>query len=262
MFIYSQSEKIARKLLDELGLNDPVDEDIPTIIKGKEIFYEEVPLSNKDGLIVTCGNRSIIRINSNIEFEFKKRFAAAHELGHFAMHRSLKPVFSDNDEDLVAWYRGGIGQHEIEANEFASEFLMPSDVFHEECRQFKFGPNVIEHLASTFKVSKTAAILKFVKRGNHPVMVVFCKGNQMMWWKASENFKYFLEFERGKPSPLGSVANELFTNKVIYKGDELKQKIWKYDWFKEVKGEADSEFYEYCLFVKSYNYSISIIWEE
>jgi hypothetical protein len=84
----------------------------------------------------------------------------------------------------------------------------------------------------------------------------------MKWWKTSEGFLYFLEFERDKPPPTGSVAYELFTSTKMYTGDELKQQIWKSDWFRmKSYNEADTKFFEYCLFVRSYNFALSIIWE-
>ncbi len=258
---FSKSEQVARKVLEECGLDDPADYPMSKIIMGRKAFYEEKPLIGKEGEIVSLDNRSIITINSNIEFEAKKRFAAAHELGHYEMHRTLKPIFSDTEADMLNWYQGG--PHEIEANEFASEFLMPTEAFYKECEGKKFGPKVIEHLAKRFKVSKTAAILKFVKRGNHPVFIVYCKDNKMKWFKYSEDWQYFSLFQKDQPPPDGSVANELFTTKKIYVNDELEQQIWKFDWFKpKYRDEEDSRFYEYCLFVKSYNYSISVIWEK
>ncbi|MBK7128241.1 MAG: ImmA/IrrE family metallo-endopeptidase [Crocinitomicaceae bacterium] len=260
-FKYSKAELIAKKVLDECGLDDPTEIPIGEIILGRKAFYEETPLDGKDGEIVSVCGRSIIQVNSKIPFVSKKRFAAAHELGHYEMHRNLQPIFSDTEEDLMNWYKAG--PQEMEANEFAAEFLMPSEKFYNECLRKKFGPEVIEHLANKFQVSKTSTILKFVNRGNHPVVIVFCKDNKMKWWKASHDFRYFLEFERDKETPSGSVANELFTTKKTYYGDELKQDIWKSDWLRmRNDDEPDKKFFEYCLFVKSYNYSISVIWEK
>jgi len=37
------------------------------------------------------------------------------------------PFFSDTDKTLSDWYKNG--PHELQANEFASEFLMPSPLF-------------------------------------------------------------------------------------------------------------------------------------
>lgn len=260
-FSFTKSELVAQKVLSECGLDDPTESSLSEIILGRKAFYEETPLIGKEGEIISVNGRSIITVNSNIQFETKKRFAAAHELGHYELHRNLQPIFSDTEEDLLNWYKAG--PQEIEANEFAAEFLMPSAKFHSECERRKFDPKVIEHLANRFQVSKTAAILKFVQRGNHPIAVVYCKDNKMKWWKTSSEFHYFLEFEKDKNPPTGSVAYELFTTNNSYFGDELKQDIWKSDWLRmRNDDEPDTRFFEYCLFVKSYNYSLSVIWEK
>lgn len=259
-FKFTKSELVARRVLSDCGLDDPSDYPMNKIIMGRQAFYEEKPLNGKEGEIVSLGDKSIITINSNIEFDAKKRFAAAHELGHFEMHRELKPIFSDTEADMMSWYQGG--PHEMEANEFAAEFLMPSEVFYKECEGKKFDPKVIEHLAKRFKVSKTAAILKFVKRGNHPVFIVYCKDNKMKWFKKSEDWQYFSRFESNCTPPDGSVAYELFNTKKVYLKDELAQEVWKGDWFILKRDEEETKFYEYCLFVIDYNYSISVIWEK
>jgi len=258
-FKFTKAELVAKKVLSDCGLTDPTEMMIEDIIMGMGVFYEEKPLQGKEGEIVSVKDRSIITLNSEIQFEEKRRFAAAHELGHFLMHRETHPVLSDTEAELLSWYQGG--SHEMEANEFASEFLMPSEIFYAECLGKKFGPDVVEHLANRFEVSKTATILKFVKRGNHPVMIVYCKDNQMKWWKKSDDFYHYALFERDQPPPTGTVAYELFTSGRSYYGDERKQDIWKSDWFKMKDDEDDSRFFEYCLFAPSYNYTISIIWE-
>lgn len=258
---FSKAELTAKRVLEECGLDDPTDVLIGDIILGRGAYYEEKPLQGKEGEIVSVGPRSIITVNSNIAYSTKKRFAAAHELGHFEMHRGLATVSFDTEYELINWYQAG--PQETEANEFASEFLMPSEEFYKECRSKRFGPHVIEHLANKFQVSKTAAILKFVKRGNHPVCIVYCKDNQMKWWKRSEDFRYFLEFEHDKHPPSGSVAHEIFTKGKTYANDESQQQIWKSDWFRMRDDETkDPQFYEYCLHAKSFGYTISIIWED
>ncbi|MCY1516850.1 hypothetical protein D9M68_515080 [compost metagenome] len=258
-FSLTKAEFVAKKVLDECGLDDPTELPIGDIILGRRAFYEEKPLHGKEGEIITLKGRSIITVNSLIDFESKKRFAAAHELGHFEMHKDLYPIISDTTEDLLKWFQGGV--HEIEANEFAAEFLMPSEIFYKECERKVFGPELIDHLSKRFKVSKTAAILKFVKAGNHPVCIIYCKSNKMKWFKPSHDFRYFVEFEKDQPPPSGSVAYELYTTKKVYTSDELRQDIWKSDWIRMKDDDQDSRFFEYCLYAKSYDYSISVIWE-
>ena len=259
-FKFSKSELIARKVFEECGLDDPTELSLKEIILGRKAFYIEKPLQGKEGEIVSYAGRSIITINSLITIESKKRFVAAHELGHYEMHRNLTPIIYDTEEDLVNWYKGG--EQEMEANEFASEFLMPSDLFYSECVGKVFGPSVIEYLSDLFVVSKTAAILKFVKAGNHPVCTIYCKDNKMKWWKASADFRYFLEFQKDVPPPTGSVACEIFTKNKNYFGDESQQDIWKSDWFRMKNDESDTRFFEYCLYARSYGYTMSVIWEK
>lgn len=259
-FRFSESELTAKDVLYQCGIDDPTEFPIDEIILSRKAFYEEVPLHGKDGEIVSYAGKSIIQVNSNIPFETRKRFAAAHELGHYEMHRSLQPIFSDTEEDLMNWYKAG--PQEMEANEFAAEFLMPSEIFYKHCKHKKFSPNIIDELANRFQVSKTAAILKFAKRGYHPVFIVCCKNNKMKWWKKSDDFYHFSLFEYNQPPPSGSVAYELFTTNNFYTGDERKQQIWKGDWFKIKDDEEETPFYEYCLYAKSFNYTLSVIWEK
>lgn len=72
-------------------------------------------------------------------------FTAAHELGHLVMHQSDYGL-NDPEEDEV---------HEREANEFASEFLMPDAVFQREWEEAKGLPLVdrVLKIKRIFKVS-------------------------------------------------------------------------------------------------------------
>lgn len=258
-FTYSIAELAARKVLEESGLQDPTELPLRTIILGRKAFYAEEPMDGKDGEIVSVDGRSIITVNSTIPFETRKRFAAAHELGHYELHRKLRPAFVDTEYDLLNWYRQG--EHESEANEFAAEFLMPSEVFHQECKGKKFDFRVIEHLAIRFQVSKTATILKFVRRGNHPVFVMFCKDNKMKWWRKSEDFHQYCPFVYDMPPFAGTVAAEVFSGKKGYPS-EAREDIWKSDWFELRESDNNTRFFEYCMYISSINVTISIVWEK
>ena len=258
--VLTKGEIVAKRVLAECGLDDPTETPLPDIIFGRRAFYQERPLDQKDGEMVTVGSRSIITVNSNIPFETRRRFAAAHELGHYEMHRTLFPMYLDSEMDLINWYQQG--EHETEANQFAAEFLMPSKMFADECRGKEFGPATMGYLADRFRVSKTAAILRYVRCGIYPFCVVFCRENRMRWWKMSEKFGLFLKFNSNLPPPTDSVAYELFTTNHSYTGEEQKQTIWKSTWFSLKRGERDTQFFEYCLYVPSFNYTLSVIWNE
>lgn len=253
-----------KRVYDECGITDPLQLSIETIISSKNILIKEEAIDGADGRILMKENSGIITLNSAIEFYPKKRFILAHELGHFELHRHLKNGFTDNDETLNHSSQQYFSQEEVEANEFAAEFLMPTEMFRSECERKVFNHKVIEHLANRFQVSKTAAILKFVKKdnGNHPIFVVCCQDNKMKWFKMSHDWRYFSFFSRGLPPPPGTVADEVFKKGISYYGDEASQQIWKCDWFEMKDDEENSKFFEYSLFVPSLNYMISVIWEK
>src|SRR5687767_7374884 len=116
IFRHSKAELVAKEVLDACGIDDPTELSIDTIVLGRKAFYEEIPLKDRDGEIVSYHGKSIIHVNSEIPFKSRKRFAAAHELGHYEMHRTLLPIITDTEEDMMNWYK--TGPHEIEANEF------------------------------------------------------------------------------------------------------------------------------------------------
>jgi Zn-dependent peptidase ImmA (M78 family) len=253
-----------KKVYDECGVTDPLQLPIEVIIGSKNILIKEEEIDGADGRILMTGNSGVITLNSKIDFAPKKRFILAHELGHFEMHRHLKKGFSDNDETLNHSYQTNFNAEEVEANEFAAEFLMPTELFSKECHKKVFSHKVIEHLATRFQVSKTATILKFVKKdnGNHPIFVVCCQDNKMKWFKMSHDWRHYSLFQKGAPPPDGTVANEVFKKGISYYGEEASQQIWKADWFVTKDDEEEIKFFEYCLFVPSLNYMISVIWEK
>jgi Zn-dependent peptidase ImmA (M78 family) len=258
----SRATAAAEKLLAECGIVDPLEIPIEIIVRSKNIILKEDDIEGADGRILIKGDSAVITINSNIDFYQKKRFAIAHELGHFLLHRGQNKLYNDNERSLNQWYHTNFVSEEMEANEFAAELLMPSELFHEDCKGKVFEPMVIDSLADRFMVSKTAAIMKFVKAGNYPVCVVYCSDKKMRWWKTSNDFKYLFKFEYDQSPPSGSVADELFTTGNSYFNNDRKQKIWKSTWFELHDAEQDKIMYEFCLYAISYNYTLSVIWED
>lgn len=252
----------AKKLLCECGVIDPIQMPIEIIVRSKNIILKEEDIGGSDGRILIHGDMAVITINSNISFEAKKRFTIAHELGHYLLHREKTKLFNDDEISLTHWYYSNYGKEEMEANEFASELLMPSNLFSEECKGKIFDPRVIDYLAQRFQVSKTAAILKFVESGNYPVCVIYCSDKKMRWWKRSKDFRCYLKFESNQSPPTGSVASELFNSGTVYYGGNRKQDIFKSVWFDLDRDEQDKTMYEYCLHAISHNYTLSVIWED
>jgi len=93
----------------------------------------------------------------------RQRFTIAHEMGHFVLHRERVSEFRcdmrgvNNGQDADK-------QIEKEANAFASNLLMPADLFRDGLgNQQKADLNVLSGLARRFDVSLEAACLRFIE---------------------------------------------------------------------------------------------------
>lgn len=257
----SKGKKVAQRLMMECGVQDLTLFPLDLLIYGRGATIIEKPLKSSEGRIVFGQNKAIITVNSEIVYEGKKRFVLAHELGHLEMHRNLVPVHHDTDATLEYFKNG---HQETEANEFASELLMPESLFKKECFGKKFSPDLLRSLADRFKTSITSVAYKYFELGNHPICLFYSHNNKVKYWKRPADYPHFVIDRTKLAPPSDSVAAEFFTHQKIYRKEQSKQQVWKSTWFELKKWEDDNdfEFYEYCIVTPAYNTVLSVVWEE
>lgn len=86
---------------------------------------------------------------------YRQRFTAAHELGHFVLH---KDSIGDRVEDNYLLRSEGMSnRQEAEANKFAAALLMPMDLIESE---MEAGNTTVSGLANKFQVSPTAMSIR------------------------------------------------------------------------------------------------------
>jgi len=122
--IESRARNKAIDTRNELGINlsEPIDVDILKVLRKKEkisIIVTELK-GNISGFFLRKGDICLIVINSSRSFGHQ-RFTAAHEYYHFKydkeMNGKICPINKYDDEY----------ENEMEANYFASHFLMPDE---------------------------------------------------------------------------------------------------------------------------------------
>ncbi|WP_213742069.1 ImmA/IrrE family metallo-endopeptidase [Bradyrhizobium sp. dw_411] len=105
--------------------------DVQAIIREAGVEYKEMPKpSSVSGLIEAYGGGYRIVVNSDHSL-VRRRFTAAHELGHYVYHRD---IIGDGIVDDAAYRSERIGQYggkirpeyETQANRFAAIILMPT----------------------------------------------------------------------------------------------------------------------------------------
>jgi Zn-dependent peptidase ImmA (M78 family) len=140
--------------------------DVQGIISDLGIQYaEETRPDSMSGLIERYGDGYRIVVNA-AHSRVRRRFTAAHELGHYVYHRDL---IGDGIFDDAAYRTTDVSgryvnpkirlEHETQANRFASVVLMPSSLIQElqESRNLDpHNPRDLKELARLLDVSEQA----------------------------------------------------------------------------------------------------------
>lgn len=169
-------ELAARKILRVLGLNKaPISLDL--IVRKLGIRLAEEPFDEElSGVLIKGGGAVAIGVNSE-HHENRKRFTIAHEIGHYLLDHPGE-MFIDKtlrQKAVVVRRDGrsseGTDKHEIEANRFAAELLMPSNIIEEEVRKrlskskTPSADDLVSDMAALFRVSTQAMEIRLVNLG-------------------------------------------------------------------------------------------------
>ncbi|MFL1895284.1 ImmA/IrrE family metallo-endopeptidase [Aquimarina sp. 2-A2] len=256
----------AKEILELIGFDDISEMPIADLMVAFDIIYIEEVLNSADGKIIRGKSRTLIKVNSQIKYTERKRFVASHELGHYFLHDKLD-LHNDNSKTLN-WFnleeKAKRGIQEFEANDFASELLMPEKIFRSFIEKKSFGPELISDLGKRFKTSITSVIYRILTLDIVPICVIYIFDGKVRYWRRTSDFRCWIPDITKLPPPEDSVAKEYLDADYdfLYSGSEKAQTIDKSTWFKLNDWEDDIEFLEYCVPTKKHKTIISVIWEK
>lgn len=159
------------------------------------------------------------------------RFSYGHKLAHniidehrnsirkhtLPIHGSLAAL--DSDVEI-----------EREADMFSACLLMPEEMIAQDIYRRKFNFALIDEISRKYQVSITAAMLRFIALGNHPVMVVCSKTGRLKWLRYSDDFPYKrLNLGANYQIPCNTCAGEYFMEGRKYPG--TTETVFPEDWF-------------------------------
>jgi Zn-dependent peptidase ImmA (M78 family) len=123
----------------------------------------------------------------------RRRFSIAHELGHFHIPSHVDVSGYCQESDLLA-SEGGAAIQEWEANDFASELLMPQRLFTADAAQRNVSIRSVIELAdsSMYDVSLMAAALRVVQTTPQAAAIVVSANGRVSWSRKSGNFRLWL----------------------------------------------------------------------
>jgi hypothetical protein len=135
----------------------------------------------------------------------RRRFTAAHEFGHYLLHRKKYPVGLRSNEAAIDG-RSGI-EIEREANEFAASLLMPLDDFKRQIPA-KDRPTFdkLSDCATRYDVSLVAAILRWLRFTERRSMIVVSRDGFVKWAWSSDTALKSGRYLRTSGSPVAVPA--------------------------------------------------------
>ncbi|WP_298335380.1 XRE family transcriptional regulator [uncultured Erythrobacter sp.] len=143
-------DSIADQVRDYWGLGDGPIDDVLTVIENAGVIVADDYLVSKklDGVSRWFDDRPVILLAKDKETGVRRRFDAAHELGHIILHRNVSDRQLIEDWQLI----------EDQAMAFAAAFLMPSSSFAHSVRDTSL--DSLANLKPIWKVSIAAMLMR------------------------------------------------------------------------------------------------------
>lgn len=212
----------ARLLLNKYSIEAPGELNLERLANAECLMIEEAELNNYLGMINFGDDYGIIKISRNIMEYGQKRFVIAHEMGHFYTQKCNHKHCNSND--LLA-YEPDSG-HEDDANEFAAELLMREEWFTEFTKRSRIDMELLKYTGEYFKVSLTAAAIRYAEIGNIPIAVILSKNGYVYGSRINPGFP-FQFVPKGFKVNYHSNAYDFYQGRGLYtEPDEILADAW------------------------------------
>lgn len=220
----STAEAVARGVHKNLGITCPEDLDVTLIAASYNAFVRERKLTGTDGLMVRKGDSAIISVRNTILENGKKRFVIAHELGHVLLHPDVRQtdIFAHGEADRLSYRQSS---EELEANYFAAELLMPSELFAPAMKSVDPSFSEISRLANIFDTTLSATAIQYVKYSREPCAFIISKHLEKPWFFTAEGFEFWIE-AREKVHAYSVTADTFKRGKKSGRADNVPAGVW------------------------------------
>lgn len=244
----------ATRLLDRYGVAHPSEIVLEDIAWDLGVEVSTGRLSGAEAHLVRVGDVGTITVSNLLTDPGAQRFAIAHELGHWQMHRAISQYFFCTDADMKEYRHSG---PELEANTFAAELLMPKSMIDPKLLSAEPSWAIIKALTEQFQVAPITAALRYVDLAKQPVMAVFSDRRNVRWWRENRSKMNDVWLESQQPLATDSVA---YHHDLAGREDaELAQVPWD-AWFPHCRRDEDEELFELAVNIDDRGTVMSLLW--
>lgn len=239
------------------GFTRPDEMVIENVAMAQGVLVMDGPLDSATARLVRGGNIAIARISDRIREAGRRRFAIAHELGHWLLHRDQAHLLACTDDD-ISYAKDTSAPLEVEASIFAGNLLLPEELFQKKAADRLPTSKVIKELAEYFDSTLTATALRFVETATDYFVFVLSEAGRIRWWRPSGSFEEKgLWLDTRTPVPRNSAAAAFFRGDVVPEGPTP---VDLSAWLGDVPGIHAETVLEQAIPLASYGQVISLLW--
>lgn len=200
-------------------------------------------LTRRDG-------KSSIVVNE-LERRERQRFTICHEVAHLVLG------LHSNHKEAPAWSYAKRDDNEIACDIFASELLMPFEVFRRDVDKEEPSFDLVERLRAKYVVSFSACASRLAAVTEYPCAFVLMDSNVVRYASRSKALRTLNAWiEMKAPIPPGSVARKLIDDGAWSDDAEVSQDIWFRDW------PQGYDLIELAKHYPTYDETFSLLWFE
>lgn len=225
------------------------------------ISSSEIP-QNIDGFIVRTGESFAIGYRSTIPVEGRINFTVGHELGHYFLPDHCQILCPRDGSRHDCCPESSANEKEVEADRFAAELLMPTDIF---CKKMgtldraNGGLGTIKELTDVFATSLTATANKYVQHNDACCIIVVSDNEKIKYAFFSDSLKEKLEgmerFLKDKSLPPKALARRIS----LGSSDEDQRICYLDEW---VNGAPEIEFSEEVVSLGQFGRILTVIYSD
>ena len=218
------------------------------------LSVREVDSQGFDGALVRSASemKGIIYVKQTMREQTRKRFTIAHEIGHFILHCGQS--LSCGSTDIEAW-KGDQSDPERQADEFASELLLPSvEVLNQIGSQWP-SFQLVGAIADHFCVSLTATARKYCDVAPQDCAVVWSVDGIIRWMHPSSRFNHWIPV--GEKLGVDSFAAGALAGKVI---PQEMQEVAAEEWISSNWLVDNAVICEQTIPMPHYKGCLSLLW--
>ena len=173
----------ATQMINKLGVRDHLDivNNLEEICAHHNAYISYSDLSDCEGRLIVKNGYGMITVRDNFDYPGRTRHSIAHEFGHFNLHLQKK------EDDIESWLEHKNDTNiELEANQFAAEFLMPSHFVSGIISRDPVNLKMAKEVSSLFETSLTGSLFKTIEVSKHLQILICFDEKRVRYFKRSK----------------------------------------------------------------------------